>query len=223
MKLILATGNRSKVKEIVEILAPAGLEILSLDAYPSIVLPPETGSTFKENALAKARFVASATGMAALADDSGLEVDALSGAPGVLSARYAGEDATDEENWAKLLKELKGVAAREARFRCVMALVVPGERSSERSFEGTLEGSISTAPAGLGGFGYDPVFRVAGMDRTAAELTREEKNAISHRADALAGLKKWLEEEGRKRSSAPGRRTPRKVELANHRRIAAWN
>jgi XTP/dITP diphosphohydrolase len=197
LKLILATGNRSKVKEIVDILAPTGLEILSLDAYPSLVLPPETGSTFKENAIAKARFVTSATGIAALADDSGLEVDALSGAPGVHSARYAGEEATDEENWTKLLKELAGVTAREARFKCVMALVIPGERGSERSFEGTLEGSITLAPAGLGGFGYDPVFFVAGTGKTAAELTREEKNAISHRAGALAGLKNWLDEAGR--------------------------
>ncbi len=197
MKLILATGNRSKVKEISEILAVAGLEILGLDAYPSLVLPPETGTTFKENAIAKARFVASATGIAALADDSGLEVDALSGAPGVFSARYAGEGASDEENWGKLLEELKGVTSRSARFRCVMALVIPGERGCERSFEGTLEGSIATAPAGLGGFGYDPVFYVASMKRTVAELAKEEKNAISHRALALAGFKSWLDEGGR--------------------------
>jgi XTP/dITP diphosphohydrolase len=195
MKLILATRNRSKVEEIEDILAVECLEILGLDAYPSLVLPPETGATFKENAIAKARFVASATGVAALADDSGLEVDALSGAPGVFSARYAGEGASDEENRGKLLEELKGVTSRSARFRCVMALVIPGE--AERSFEGTLEGSIATAPAGLGGFGYDPVFYVASMKRTVAELAKEEKNAISHRALALAGFKSWLGEGGR--------------------------
>ena len=194
MKLILATRNRYKVKEIEEILAVAGLEILALNAYPSLVLPPETGATFKENAIAKARFVASATGMAALADDSGLEVDALSGAPGVFSARYAGEGATDEENRGKLLEDMKGVTSRSARFRCVMALVIPGE--AERSFEGTLEGSIAEAPAGLGGFGYDPVFYVTNMKRTVAELAKEEKNAISHRALALAGFKSWLDEGG---------------------------
>ncbi len=197
MKLILATRNRSKVKEIEDMLASESVEVLSLDAYPTLKLPPETGSTFKENALIKARFVAGATGIAALSDDSGLEVDALDGAPGVFSARYAGEGATDEDNWRKLLEELKGVSARSARFRCVMAFVIPGEGGSERSFDGVFEGSIATSPAGAGGFGYDPVFNVADTDRTAAELTSREKNAISHRAGALKAFKSWLDEGGR--------------------------
>jgi XTP/dITP diphosphohydrolase len=154
--------------------------------------------------LAKARFVASATGIAALGDDSGLEVEALSGAPGVFSARYAGEGASDEENWKKLLEELKGVEPplRSARFRCVLALVEPvgparPAGGGEHIFEGTLGGLISTAPKGCGGFGYDPVFFIPRLNRTAAELSPREKNSISHRALALAKLKIWLSERGR--------------------------
>ncbi len=206
MKIILATRNRSKVEEIEAILGEPGLKILTLDDYPSaaLVLPPEEGTTFKENALAKARFVASATGIAALGDDSGLEVEALSGAPGVFSARYAREGASDEENYLKLLAELKGVEPplRSARFRCVLALVEPAglsepsglSESAGHIFEGTLDGLISTAPRGCGGFGYDPVFFIPSLNRTAAELSPEEKNSISHRALALAKLKEWLSE-----------------------------
>jgi XTP/dITP diphosphohydrolase len=204
MKIILATTNRSKVEEIEAILGAPGLEILTLDDHPGLVLPPEEGITFKDNALAKARFVASATGIAALGDDSGLEVEALSGAPGVFSARYAGEGASDEENWKKLLEELKGVEPplRSARFRCVLALVEPvgparPAGGGEHIFEGTLGGLISTAPKGCGGFGYDPVFFIPRLNRTAAELSPREKNSISHRALALAKLKIWLSERGR--------------------------
>ncbi len=210
MKIILATGNRSKVEEIEAILGEPGIEILALDDRPppALVLPPEEGITFKENALAKARFVASATGIAALGDDSGLEVEALSGAPGVFSARYAREGASDEENYLKLLEELKGVELplRSARFRCVLALVEPARPArpagqnepaglSEPAgliFEGTLDGLIATAPRGCGGFGYDPVFFIPRLNRTVAELSPEEKNSISHRALALAKLKEWL-------------------------------
>lgn len=192
MKVVLATKNRGKAVEIARILEGAGLSIISLAEFPEAVLPPETGATMKENALLKARAVAKATGLPALADDSGLEVDALGGAPGVYSARYSGENATDEENYGKLLKELEGVPQekRTARFRCVIALV--GYDSEERLFEGVFEGSITDAPRGVHGFGYDPVFLVPVTGKTSAELLPEKKNRISHRAKALDELKAFL-------------------------------
>lgn len=185
MKITLATKNRSKAAEIMEILKGVGAEVLTLDDFPQVVMPPERGATFRENAVEKARFVAEATGTLALADDSGLEVEALGGRPGVLSARYAGAGATDEENFTKLLKELEGVPfeKRKARFVCVIAVAGPGVE--EAAFEGTLEGYISVEPSGRGGFGYDPVFFIPGEKRTAAELGPGEKNRISHRAMAL--------------------------------------
>ncbi|MBI5562192.1 MAG: RdgB/HAM1 family non-canonical purine NTP pyrophosphatase [Deltaproteobacteria bacterium] len=170
------------------------VELLSLNDLPSIEFPEETGETFAENAVAKARFVSERFGLPAIADDSGLEVDALGGSPGVRSARYAGQGASDEDNYKKLLIELKGVPplARGARFRCAMALVMPGE--GEIIFEGALEGGITEGPSGGNGFGYDPVFFIPDEGRTAAELTIEEKNRISHRAKALGQLKAWLGE-----------------------------
>lgn len=192
MKVVLATQNRGKAAEIGRILEGSGVEIVPLGEFPGVALPPETGTTMRENALIKARAAKEATGLAALADDSGLEVDFLDGAPGVYSARYAGEGATDEENNRKLLSALEGVpeGERTARFRCVIALV--GLDGNERLFEGTYEGSITDAPRGSQGFGYDPLFLVAGKGKTAAELSPEVKNTISHRAVALAGLKKFL-------------------------------
>ncbi len=196
MKLVAATRNRGKLKEIKEILDGTGIELLSLDEFPDISLPPETGGSFKENALLKARKVARETGLPALSDDSGLEVDGLRGRPGVRSARYAGNGAADEENIRKLLYELKrfppGSPQRSARFRCVIALVTPQGR--EEVFEGTLEGTIAERPSGSGGFGYDPVFYIPEEERTAAELSPEEKNRISHRAKALGKLKMWLQQ-----------------------------
>jgi XTP/dITP diphosphohydrolase len=191
MKITLATKNAGKAAEIGRILEGSGVEIVSLQAFPFVELPPETGKTLRENALLKARHVFKAAGLPALADDSGLEVDFLGGAPGVYSARYSGEKATDEENWRKLLRELDGVAAekRSARFRCALALVFDDD---EHLFEGVFEGSIAEAPRGLNGFGYDPVFIPLGMDMTAAELAPEEKNRISHRARALEALKVFL-------------------------------
>ncbi len=189
MKITLATKNRSKAAEIREILKGIDAEVLTLDDFPEIVMPPERGATFRENAVEKARFAAEATGTPALADDSGLEVEALGGRPGVLSARYAGAGATDRENFTKLLKELEGVPfeKRKARFVCVIAIAGPG--IEEAAFEGTLDGYISVEPSGQGGFGYDPVFFIPGEERTAAELKPEEKNRISHRARALEILR----------------------------------
>lgn len=192
MKAVLATKNRGKAFEVARILEGSGVEIISLGDYPEVTLPPETGKTMKENALLKARAVSKATGLPALADDSGLEVDYLDGAPGVYSARYSGENATDEENYRKLLRELEGVSQekRTARFRCVIALV--GFDDDEHLFEGVFEGAITDAPRGSYGFGYDPVFLVPGMGKTSAELTPDEKNKISHRAKALEALKTFL-------------------------------
>ena len=191
-RIILATSNKGKLREIKELLRGIDVEVAALDEFPHIKLPPETDSTFAGNALAKARFVAQRAGMAAVADDSGLEVDSLGGAPGVRSARYAGDGATDRDNYLKLLSELKGIGAdkRTARFRCAVAFVSPD--GVEACFEGTLEGVITEAPRGEGGFGYDPVFFIPALDRTAAELTMAEKNSVSHRAQALRLLKSWL-------------------------------
>lgn len=192
MKVVLATKNAGKAAEIGRMLEGSGVEIVSLEGFPGVLLPPETGATMRENALLKARAVHMATGLPALADDSGLEVDSLGGAPGVFSARYSGEGATDERNWRKLLAELEGVPPemRTARFRCALALV--GFDEQEHVFEGVFEGAISDAPRGTNGFGYDPVFIASGTGRTAAELAPVEKNRISHRARALDALKAFL-------------------------------
>lgn len=191
-KLVLATRNPGKVREIRKLLEGTGIAVLTLDDVPPMEMPPEEGDTFEENAVAKARFVAARTGLAALADDSGLEVDFLNGGPGVRSARYAGPEATDRENYEKLLKELEGVESgkRSARFRSVVALVTPD--GAEACFEGAFEGVIAFTPGGRGGFGYDPVFYVPERGKTAAELTEDEKNSISHRGKALKKLKDWL-------------------------------
>ncbi|HLC18193.1 MAG TPA: non-canonical purine NTP pyrophosphatase, partial [Thermodesulfobacteriota bacterium] len=155
MRLVLATSNRGKVREIRGMLMGLGVEVLALGDFPSVELPHETGATLAENALVKARAVAAATGIAALADDSGLEVDCLGGRPGVFSARYAGEGASDRDNCIKLLGELEGVPfeKRSARFRCAVAFVEPGDggRGVEMVFEGSLEGFIATEPRGEGG------------------------------------------------------------------------
>lgn len=191
--VVLATKNRGKVCEIRDILAGSGIAVLTLDDFPSIALPPEDGLSFAENAVTKAEYVALVTGCAALADDSGLEVDFIGGRPGVCSARYAGDGATDKANYLLLLKELEGVPEenRAARFRCVIAFAAPGQPTV--TFDGALDGYISGEPAGENGFGYDPVFFIPDMGKTAASLTPAEKNTISHRALALKGFKEWLE------------------------------
>lgn len=185
MKLVLATHNNGKVKELQELLAGTGLEVVSLAGYPEVPEVVEDGATFRENAVKKAREVAEAVGEVALADDSGLEVDVLNGAPGVYSARFAGEQHDDAANNQKLLHLLAGVPRdkRTARFRCVVAIAVPGGKTE--TAEGTCEGIITTVPRGEGGFGYDPLFLVPEYDKTFAELDPAEKNRISHRGRAL--------------------------------------
>jgi XTP/dITP diphosphohydrolase len=188
MDLVLASGNRGKAREIGALLAPLGWDLVS-QAELGVAEVVETGATFAENALLKARHAAAATGRAALADDSGLEVDALGGAPGVHSARYAG-GAGDAANVAKLLAALRDVPAarRTARFRCVLALVRAADDPAPLIAEGAWEGAIALAPRGTHGFGYDPVFLVPELGLTAAELEPAAKNARSHRGQALARL-----------------------------------
>ena len=193
MTLVLATRNPGKISEIRALLP--GVPVATAASFAGCPEPQETGRTFEENALIKARAVSRYTGRTALADDSGLEVDALDGAPGVRSARYAGTDATDQDNVRCLLDALDGITDhdRTARFRCVVAVVVPDGRSW--TAEGACEGHILQAPRGDGGFGYDPLFVPAGYENTFAELDAGVKNRISHRALALrriAGILKAL-------------------------------
>lgn len=187
MKIILATGNPGKVKEIKKILEPYGLELIPLSSLSPVEPPPETGKTFEDNARLKAGFYARHFNQPALADDSGLEVDYLGGGPGIYSSRFAGPDATDEERYKKLLSMLKGVPhpQRKAAFTCVAVLVFPDGK--EFKTEGRLEGFIATRPAGSGGFGYDPVFYLPEYGKTTAELG-EEKNRISHRFRAFKAM-----------------------------------
>ena len=192
MRAVLASGNRGKLREYAELLAPARLQLEPQSAF-GIESPPETGTTFIDNALLKARHAAAHSGLPALADDSGLEVDALGGAPGVHSARYASdtdEGAGDAANIAKLLRALAAVpeGKRTARFRCAIALVRGADDPAPRIAQGVWEGRILTAPRGDGGFGYDPVFLDVASGRSVAELTPAEKNARSHRGQALRAL-----------------------------------
>ena len=189
-KFVLASGNAGKAREISAVLGDA-VELV-LQAELGIEPAEETGTTFTENALLKARHAAAASGLPALADDSGIEVDALDGAPGVYSARYAGPDASDRDNVSKLLREMDGEQQRAARFRCVLALVRSADDPEPLLAEGRWEGSIAAAPAGAGGFGYDPVFVDAESGLTAAELTPAQKNARSHRGKALVALQRLL-------------------------------
>jgi XTP/dITP diphosphohydrolase len=185
MKLLIATRNRHKLDEIRAILgAGVGLELVGADEIPGLPEVVEDGDTFAANAARKASALARASGLWSLADDSGLEVDALGGAPGVISARYAGEPADPAANNRKLLRALDGVADRRARFRCAIALAEPG--GAVRTVEGRCEGSIAHAPRGAGGFGYDPLFVPEGGRETFAEMDPARKNAISHRGRALA-------------------------------------
>ena len=189
MKLVLATRNEHKLREFRALIAPQELLPLPED----VELPPETGETFAENALAKARTAAARSGLPAIADDSGIEAAALGGAPGVRSARFAGARATDEENLAKLLRDVPADGDRRVAYVCALAYVEPG--GEEQLFEGRCEGSLAQEPRGRGGFGYDPAFVPADRDdgRTMAELTPEEKDAISHRGRAARAFLGWLE------------------------------
>ena len=189
MKLVLATRNDHKLREFRALIGPHDLLPLPED----VEMPPETGATFAENALGKARAAAKATGLAAIADDSGIEARALGGAPGVRSARFAGEHATDEENLAKLLREVPGDGDRHVAYVCALAYAEPA--GAERLFEGRCEGTLAPDPRGAGGFGYDPAFLPADRadGRTMAELSPEEKDAISHRGRAARAFLAWLE------------------------------
>ncbi|EMD9272346.1 XTP/dITP diphosphatase [Cronobacter malonaticus] len=185
-KVVLATGNAGKVRELASLLQEFGLDIVAQTEL-GVDSAEETGLTFIENAILKARHAAQVTGFAAIADDSGLAVDALGGAPGIYSARYAGSDATDQENLEKLLEALKDVPdeQRQAQFHCVLVYMRHADDPTPLVFHGAWHGVITRAPAGQGGFGYDPIFFVPSLGKTAAELTREEKSAVSHRGQAL--------------------------------------
>ena len=187
MKVVLATTNAGKVREASAILREVGIEV---EVAPMFIGDEENGSTYLENARTKAAAVRRLIGRPVLAEDSGLEVDALAGLPGVRSARFAGSGATDGENNAKLLRLLEGMSERTARYRAVAVLLLPS--GAEMVGTGVLEGTIATEPRGTGGFGYDPIFVPAGESRTAAELTRAEKDAISHRGRALRQLAERL-------------------------------
>ncbi len=186
-RIVLATGNPGKLVEIRELLDGRDIEIVAQSEF-DFLPAEESGATFLENALLKARHAAAETGLTAIADDSGLVVDALDGAPGIFSARFAGDDATDEENVAKLLKSLEGVEQRGASFRCVAVVVFPDENRQPIVGEGEWRGRIATSPCGDGGFGYDPVFFDIELGKCAAEMTAEEKNVRSHRGGAFRGL-----------------------------------
>ncbi|HEY1958652.1 MAG TPA: RdgB/HAM1 family non-canonical purine NTP pyrophosphatase [Polyangiaceae bacterium] len=200
--LVVATTNRGKIEELRALLEGLPIDIKTMGdvgAGPDKVKIVEDGATFEENAIKKARAVAEATMTLTLADDSGLEVDALGGAPGVRSARFASERATDAENNAQLITRLEevggesGESAFPARFRCVIALVDPYENFEPHLSEGRCEGAITRAPRGTGGFGYDPLFVVDGTDKTMAELEASEKNRISHRALACLRMRPVIE------------------------------
>ncbi|WP_048811458.1 RdgB/HAM1 family non-canonical purine NTP pyrophosphatase [Methylobacillus flagellatus] len=191
-KLVIASGNQGKLKEIQTLLAPLSIEVLPQSAL-NVPEAEEPFVTFIENALAKARHASRYTGLPALADDSGICVNALQGAPGVHSARYAGEPKSDERNNQKLLQSLDGVHDRHAYYYCVMVLVRHADDPQPLIAEGAWHGEILTAPRGSGGFGYDPLFLDAKTGQTAAELSAEIKNRISHRGHALAKLVQQLE------------------------------
>ena len=190
--LVLATLNPAKGRELVALLGSVPFEIRMLADIPGARLPDETGTTYAENALVKARTAAEITGELALGDDSGLEVDALDGAPGLYTARFGGAGLDDRARWELLLKRLDGVPAarRTARFRCVIALAGPGR--PERVVEGVAEGVIAESPRGTRGFGYDPVFFYPPLGRTFGELSDEEKARVSHRGLALAAARQVL-------------------------------
>ena len=198
--IVLATRNAGKVRELAQELAAHGLNVLGLDAFPQVEDVEETGTTFEENALLKARTVAQLTGLPAVADDSGLEVDALNGAPGVYSARYGADwellpnENRDQRNNRKLLHALHNVPAaqRQARFVCTMAACKPD--GTHIIVRGTWEGSLLCEPRGENGFGFDPLFWDQDLQRAAAELTKDEKNARSHRGKAVRELmRRWRE------------------------------
>jgi len=198
VRVVLATGNPGKLQEMQALLAPLGFEVLPQSAFTS-VSAVETGLSFVENAIIKARHAARASGLPAIADDSGLEVDALRGAPGIYSARYAGEQASDLDNLRKLVGLLEGVppAQRTARYRCALAYLRWDLDPAPLLCQTRWEGLIVDTPRGTGGFGYDPVFELPGRGLTVAELPAQEKNRLSHRGRALRALLSRLAEDAR--------------------------
>jgi XTP/dITP diphosphohydrolase len=193
MRVVVASGNPGKFKEIVALLDGLDILLVPLDRVGPVEVPPEGGDSFQENARLKAEAVAQATGLVTIADDSGLEVDALDGRPGVLSARFGGSDRSDAERNRMLLDNLQGVPPerRTARFRCVVAIAEPA--GPVHVAEGTCEGRIAMAPRGTHGFGYDPVFEIPTLGRTMAEVEPEFKNRLSHRAQAMRHARAILE------------------------------
>jgi len=191
LPLLLATYNKGKIREITRLLEGFPVRLKSLDEVGPLPPVNEDGETFEDNAYKKAHETAGAIGIPVLADDSGLEVDALGGRPGVHSSRYAGHGATDEQNMRKLLEEMKGIRERKAAFVCILSIAVPAGQAL--TYEARVEGEILEEPRGSGGFGYDPLFYYPPLKKTFAELTTEEKNKVSHRGKALAELKDEFE------------------------------
>lgn len=194
-RIVLASGNVGKIREIADIFSELDISVIAQSEL-GIESPEETGETFMDNARLKARFAADQSGLPAVADDSGLVVDALDGRPGVLSARYAGVGATDEQNLDKLLQEMADVADedRGAGFHCAAALAFPGDVAEPIVVESVWHGTILRQRRGDGGFGYDPVFLDPGSEKTGAQMSREEKNAVSHRGKAFRKLRDRLRE-----------------------------
>ena len=190
-KLVLATRNQGKITEfrrILDELAPGQIELIGVDQFPDLVDVDETGSTFEENSLLKSRYTCAATGLPAIADDSGLCVDFLKGDPGIFSARWAGNHGNDQANIEKLLEQLKDVPdnKRTAHFTCIASLVMPDGR--EQIAEGRFEGHILHAPVGENGFGYDPIFQPLGLSISSAQMSAQEKDLVSHRGKSLRAI-----------------------------------
>ena len=192
MRIVLASSNQHKLEELVSVL-PASLDLVPQASF-GIVAPEETGLTFVENAIIKARHASQMAGLPAIADDSGLEVDYLEGSPGIYSSRYAGSNATDQDNNSKLLDSLLGVTPenRQAKFQCVIVFMRHALDPTPVIAMGTWAGSILNRAQGTSGFGYDPLFHLSSLNKTAAELSKEEKNSISHRGQALAQLQQLM-------------------------------
>ncbi len=193
MRLLIATSNRDKVREIRQVLDRIPFELVTLDEWPDVAAPEETGRTFEENARAKALYYAAATGELTVAEDSGLEIDALDGAPGVESARYGGVNLTYAQKFAVIYDALRATRATEspARFVCALALAKDGRVMFET--RGTVEGRVAPEPKGAGGFGYDPIFLYPPYGRTLGEATADQKSAVSHRGEAFRALRRFLE------------------------------
>lgn len=194
MRFVLASANPGKIREMREILSEYDIDIISRSDLGIDLDVEETGSTFMENALIKARAISEAAGLPAIADDSGLVVDALDGQPGVYSSSYGGDELDSSQRYLYLLEKMKGMEQRTARFVCTIVCVFPDGDCI--SAQGECRGSITNAPAGTGGFGYDPVFLVCGKDKTMSELTPGEKNEVSHRGEALRKFVDLLRERG---------------------------